>query len=353
MRQFTQLFRELDESCDAADKAAALQRYFRKVPAEDAAWALWFLWGNQLRLRISSRRLSQWATDLAGLPDWLVAASRKHVGDLAETASLLLPLAGSRGTALPLHEVVEEKLLPLKNWDDHFQFQLLRDFWLTLDRDQALVAGMMMTRSVRPGVSRAMLVRALANALDLAPADMAHRLCGDWDPTGTFFRSLADKDGRRAMPQTVVPNSALASLLEELDDAAPATPHNNPLHRATLVLVYAGGGDSRRANDSTSYRMAVRDGEGFVAVATVKGGLGNEDSRAIARWIDQHTLARRGPVRTVPPELVFEIGFEGLRASSRHKSGLVLRSPRILRWLKDKPVEEIHTLESLLALLPE
>jgi DNA ligase-1 len=67
--------------------------------------------------------------------------------------------------------------------------------------------------------------------------------------------------------------------------------------------------------------------------------------------VQKHTLERFGPVRRVPPELVFEIAFEGIQASPRHKSGIALRFPRMLRWRHDKPVDEIDTIDSLRALL--
>ncbi len=71
----------------------------------------------------------------------------------------------------------------------------------------------------------------------------------------------------------------------------------------------------------------------------------------ITAWVRKNTLERFGPVRRVPPELVFELAFEGIQASPRHKSGIALRFPRMLRWRRDKPVDEIDTLDGLRALL--
>ena len=70
------------------------------------------------------------------------------------------------------------------------------------------------------------------------------------------------------------------------------------------------------------------------------------------RFIQRNTLERFGPVRSVRPELVFEIAFEGIQESSRHKSGLAVRFPRISRWRRDKKIEEIDTIERLKTLLP-
>ena len=80
-------------------------------------------------------------------------------------------------------------------------------------------------------------------------------------------------------------------------------------------------------------------------------GLTDAEFRSITAWVRKNTLQRFGPVRQVPPELVFEIAFEGIQPSPRHKSGLALRFPRMLRWRQDKPVAEIDTLDTLRALL--
>ncbi|MFP4282047.1 MAG: ATP-dependent DNA ligase [Opitutales bacterium] len=122
-------------------------------------------------------------------------------------------------------------------------------------------------------------------------------------------------------------------------------------YTADLVMVYAQAGSGRRASLFTDYTLAARDGDALVPVAKAYSGLTDAEIRTIDRWIKRHTLAKRGPVRTVPPEQVFEIAFEGIRASPRHKSGLALRFPRIVRWREDKPVAEIDTVETLRALL--
>jgi DNA ligase-1 len=122
---------------------------------------------------------------------------------------------------------------------------------------------------------------------------------------------------------------------------------------ADLVMVYAQAGHGRRATLYTDYTLAARDGDRLVPVAKAYSGLTDEEIRKVDQWIKRNTLARRGPVRTVPAEQVFEIGFEGLRPSTRHKSGIAMRFPRILRWRTDKPVAEIDTLDNLRQLLRE
>jgi DNA ligase 1 len=81
--------------------------------------------------------------------------------------------------------------------------------------------------------------------------------------------------------------------------------------------------------------------------------LTDDELREVDRWIKQNTIERFGPVRSVKPLLVFELAFEGIAKSSRHKSGIALRFPRIKRWRKDKKVDEANALEDLMKLLEQ
>jgi DNA ligase-1 len=117
------------------------------------------------------------------------------------------------------------------------------------------------------------------------------------------------------------------------------------------VMLYAQSGHGRRANLFTDFTFAVRDGNALVPFAKAYSGLTDAEFAEITRWVGKNTLERFGPVRRVPPVQVFEIGFEGIQASPRHKSGIALRFPRMLRWRRDKPVSEIDSIDTLRALL--
>jgi DNA ligase-1 len=119
------------------------------------------------------------------------------------------------------------------------------------------------------------------------------------------------------------------------------------------VLVYAQAGSGRRANLFTDYTFAVWRGAELVPIAKAYSGLSDREILALDRWIRRHTLERFGPVRQVAPELVFELAFEGISRSARHKSGLALRFPRIARWRTDKTAAEADRLEQVMALLPQ
>ncbi len=117
------------------------------------------------------------------------------------------------------------------------------------------------------------------------------------------------------------------------------------------VLIYAQAGSGKRANLFTDYTFALWQGDTLVPFAKAYSGLDNAEIDALDKWIRRHTTERFGPVRSVEPIQVFEIGFEGIAASTRHKSGISVRFPRILRWRKDKPAAEADTLESAQAML--
>jgi DNA ligase-1 len=123
------------------------------------------------------------------------------------------------------------------------------------------------------------------------------------------------------------------------------------------VLTYAMRGHGRRSNLFTDYTFALwQENEAgereLVTFAKAYSGLTDAEFRKVDDWIKKHTLERFGPVRSVVPELVFEIGFEGIALSKRHKSGIATRFPRILRWRHDKPIDEANTIEDLKNLIP-
>ncbi len=117
------------------------------------------------------------------------------------------------------------------------------------------------------------------------------------------------------------------------------------------VLIYAQPGSGKRASLLTDYTFGVWDSGQLVPVAKAYSGLTNEEIAELDRWIRRHTRERHGPVRVVDPVHVFELGFEAIAPSTRHKSGIAVRFPRMLRWRRDKPANEADTLETLKRLL--
>jgi DNA ligase-1 len=117
------------------------------------------------------------------------------------------------------------------------------------------------------------------------------------------------------------------------------------------VLIYAQKGSGRRSGYYTDYTFAVKDGDTLVTIAKAYSGLTDKEIQEVSRFVNKQATEKFGPVRTVKPELVFEIAFEGIGFSSRHRSGVALRFPRISRWRKDKTVAEIDTLDEIKKLI--
>ena len=118
------------------------------------------------------------------------------------------------------------------------------------------------------------------------------------------------------------------------------------------VLIYAQQGSGRRAGLYTDYTFGVWDPGGrLVPFAKAYSGLDNDEIAEVDRFVRTHTTGRTGPVRTVEPRLVFEIAFEAVRESTRHRSGVAVRFPRIARWRRDKKPRDADTLNTVKALI--
>ena len=117
------------------------------------------------------------------------------------------------------------------------------------------------------------------------------------------------------------------------------------------VLIYAQKGHGRRSNLYTDYTFALRDGDKLVSFAKAYSGLTDKELMAVDAFVKKNAIEKFGPVRTVKPELVFEISFEGISESKRHKSGIAVRFPRISKFRTDKKPEDINTLDDLKDLL--
>lgn len=525
MRAFTNLYSALDETTKTNAKRAAMVEYFASAPPEDAAWAVMFLSGGRFKRLIKSRQLRQWCAEAAQVPEWLLDESYDVVGDIAETAALLLPNHGE-STELPLHNWVENVLMALMGQDERTQELAIKEAWAVMDERQRFVWNKLITGEFRVGVSRQMVMNALAQVAGVTPAVIAHRLVGHWSPTADSFARLISQeddildakkpypfylaypleleleklgpredwqvewkwDGIRAQlirregqsylwsrgedliterfpeiiemskeiptgtvldgevlawKEGVLPFAKLqrrigrktlsAKLLAEIPVAFMAydileregadwreqslgerravlegvvrhvnDPHLiiSPLlpmagwteleeirresrergvegfmikrlaapygtgrtkgdwwkwkiepYSVDAVLMYAQRGHGRRASLYTDYTFGVwKDGE-LIPFAKAYSGLTDAEIRDVDAFVRRNTVEKFGPVRHVKPELVFELGFEGIQESSRHRSGVAVRFPRMLNWRRDKKADEADTIETVKALL--
>ncbi len=119
------------------------------------------------------------------------------------------------------------------------------------------------------------------------------------------------------------------------------------------VMLYAQRGHGKRSGYYSDYTFGVWNGETLTPVGKAYFGFTDEELKALDKFVRENTVERFGPVRSVTPEIVLEVAFEGLQRSARHKSGVAMRFPRINRIRWDKPAEEADRLETLEAMLPE
>lgn len=528
MRAFADLYQRLDESTATRDKVAAMVSYFASAAPADAAWAVHALTGGKLKRLVRSTDLRLWLSEHSGYPPWLIDETYAHVGDLAETISLL----ASDSAPMPDSDVVglgawiEQRLLPLSGQPPEAQGVQVRAWWAQLPRGDCLVLNKLLTGSLRVGVSQRLLIQALTQMTALPGAELAHRLsggfkptpaawqalihpepalraldqpypfflasalehlpealggCGDWlaewkwdgiraqlllrdgelclwsrgeerldgrfpeieaaarqlgrgvvldgeilgwrDGSPLPFAALQKRIGRlKPGPRTLaecpvrfiaydllemdgvdlreqplaerrtrleallaatgesslmlsprVPADDWTALAEQRSEARTrgveglmlkrlASPYQVGRRRGDwwkwkidplsvdAVLIYAQAGHGRRSNLYTDYTFALWDQGQLVPVAKAYSGLNDQEIARLDRWIRAHTLERFGPVRSVQAEQVFELAFEGVNASSRHKSGVAVRFPRIARWRNDKGPDQADTLDALRAL---
>jgi DNA ligase-1 len=530
MKAFAELYRRLESSNATSDKRAALLDYFRSAPPADAAWGLWFLAGNKLARIASGGELRDWVAERARLPAWLVESSYHHVGDLAETAALLVedPPPAAR-VERPLHAWVEGVLWPVAGAAPALRRAAVMGAWAELPEAERLLFNKLITGALRVGVSKRLVQQALADLTGLDPARIAQRMHGQWQPSAATLGALlhpGEVEGEREAPYpfflasplenppdtlgdidewllewkwdgirlqllrraevllwsrgeerldgrfpeiesaafalpagTVLDGELLAwpaatdsteplpftslqkrinrlkpgarllhevpvrvqaydlleqdgvdlrarplserrerlvALLEAVGDPrlmasaevrANSWPEADDLRRSArargveglmlkrraspyqagrrrgdwwkwkidpltidAVLVYAQPGTGRRSTLYTDYTFGLWEGERLVPVAKAYSGLSDREIARLDAWIRANTLDRFGPVRVVKPEHVFELGFEAVNASNRHKSGVAVRFPRILRWRSDKTAADADHVAALRAL---
>ena len=529
MKAFSALYHRLDATTKTNLKLRAMEEYFHAAAPEDAAWAVYFLTGRKPKRLLRSRLLAEWASEAAGVPEWLFAECYYATGDFAEAIALLLPEASELDLA-PLHVWVEQRLLAMRGASEPNQKEALLDAWRKLDQGQRFVWNKLITGEFRVGVSQRLVVRALAAVADLSPAVIAHRLMGVWEPDAPSYLALLAPDEGETLPSRPYPfflahpleaephtlgdrarwqaewkwdgiraqlirrrgqtylwsrgEELLTDRFPELHFEAARLPEGTALDgeivvwkdgrvqpfavlqrrigRKTLgkkiltdapaaflvfdllefqgedirskplrerrellesllsgagdqsrillapivareswealvearensrehgveglmlkdldspygvgrqrglwwkwkvnpytidcVMIYAQRGHGRRAGLYTDYTFGVwHDGE-LTPFAKAYSGLTDQEILEVDRFVRRHTIERFGPVRQVEPKLVFELAFENIQRSTRHKSGIAVRFPRIARWRKDKKPEEADSLETVIAMIPD
>lgn len=527
MKRFAELFLQLDQTNKTNVRVEALKSYFLSAPDEDKIWVLALFTDRRPPSIFKSRQVHAWALEQSAVPEWLFYECYSSVGDQAETISLILPAPQHSSEERSLNQWFRS-MQALRNASDDEKRAFLIEAWTTMSRYEIFVFNKLLMGSFRIGVSKTLVIRAVAEAAGLEVPVVAHRVMGDWDPAVNTFHELIHRpnehdnlsqpypfylahaidhdlealgnpsdwfaewkwDGIRS--QVIVRNRQLyvwsrgeeliTDKFPELHDLLQFLPDGTVLDGETLcytegrpmpfsvlqtrigrknltkkilkdapvvfmcydilewrgedirghaqelrrkqledlynspsppvafklspvisfskweelrelhlqsrskaaegfmlkrksaqyqvgrrkgdwwkwkidpltidaVLVYAQKGHGRRTELYTDYTFAVWDEGKLIPFAKAYSGLTNEEIREVDKFIRQNTLEKFGPVRTVKPQLVFEIGFEGISKSTRHKSGIAVRFPRILRWRHDKPVADADSLAALKELL--
>jgi DNA ligase-1 len=524
VKAFTALYSELDQTTKTNEKVEAMVRYFSQTDPSNAVWALALLTGRRPKRPVRSSDLRLWASELAGIPQWLFEECYAVVGDLGETISLLVSVS-SEGAERSLAEIMKE-VINSASLNDEDKKSWLMGNWSSYERQENFIFNKLIAGSFRVGVSQQLVFKALSKTFSIEERTIAHRLMGNWDPqnadlhslllapdeedlskpypfylayqldvqfsdlgeislwqierkydgirgqiisrsgeihiwsrgeelmtekfpefavlaadlpSGTVldgevlpfkegrimsFGEMQKRIGRKNVSKKILQEIPLCMMCYDILERNGDDIRQKPLHerRAILenlleqhptpllkisptlqcndwnkldhlrnesrtlgceglmlkrldsiyetgrrrgkwwkwkvdpftvdaVLIYAQAGHGRRANLYTDYTFAVWDKGELVPFAKAYSGLTDAELKEVDSWIKKNTLEKFGPVRSVKAELVFEIAFEGINASTRHKSGIALRFPRIARWRKDKRKEEINTKDDLLQLL--
>lgn len=180
MKQFSQLFTELDSTTSTNEKVDALQRYFAAATPADAAWAVYFLAGGKPRQVMNMGLLAQLACDEAGIEAWLFDECYQAVGDLAETIAHVLPQA-AQTSDVGLATWVEERLLPLRGMPPEQIAPLVRAWWRELDDTGRFLLTKLVGGGFRVGVSKLLVQRALAAHAGIDAKRVAQRMMGYTD----------------------------------------------------------------------------------------------------------------------------------------------------------------------------
>jgi hypothetical protein len=345
VKLFAGAWREAVEAPSPTVAEAAIATYLRAAPPMDAAWALWFLSGKRCGKTVPAAQLRQWALTESGLPDWLFDECHRNVGNLAETVAHLV--AGTVPRPWPLHRLVDERLVPLAAGAPAQRRELVMSTWRELALDELDLWNRLLAGALRPRPSAAVVASALASVVGGDPAGIEERLQGDWVPSPRTMADLAlvGSAGEARAPLLFTatgeqPPTGWASDARNAHDVRGG-------HTFDAVLLYAQRSEGGRGAVYSELTLGVWEQGALVPVARTAGGLSPDETLELDRWVRRNVVDRFGPVRHVRPELVFEVACEAVVTSRRHKAGVTVRGPRLVRWRRESRAEDAATLATL------
>ncbi|RYZ97394.1 MAG: ATP-dependent DNA ligase, partial [Proteobacteria bacterium] len=190
MIAFARLFAAWDKTNSTNRRVSALKDYLASAPPADAVWATYFLLGNRPKGLVKRKSLLNFGIQESGLPQWLFEETYQSVGDMGETITLLLDRKPGGDEDLSVFETVQRYVLPLQKLKDEGQENLLRDGFYRVPLEARLPFLKLLTGSFRTGVSRGVVIQALAELTGFAKTDIAARLAGTFDPSVEFWGRL-------------------------------------------------------------------------------------------------------------------------------------------------------------------
>ena len=182
MKEFSQLFHDLDEATKTNDRLDHLVQYFSESNPEDSIWVCWFLAGNRIKGAIKTSELRTFASERSGFPQWLLEECHDRVGDLAETISLLVATRGEGVGQWGLSELIGKFIEPMVGMEMDQRRENIFSVWDFLGEKDFLPFHKLLTGGFRMGVSKGNLCKALARVGGVQPAIIAQRLAGNWSP---------------------------------------------------------------------------------------------------------------------------------------------------------------------------
>jgi DNA ligase-1 len=219
MKHFADLFRQLDQTNKTNERVAALKSYFISAPEEDKIWALALFTGRRPPRPVKSSQIQQWALELAAIPEWLFYECHSSVGDQSETISLVLNETGT-GSDRSLNDWFHAFMDITKATDDEKR-SFITESWRQLSRYEIFVFNKLLMGSFRIGVSQTLVVRAIAEAVDMPASTVAHRVMGKWDPFNTGFHDLiyrSDQNDDASKPYPFYLAYAIEGSLDDLGE---------------------------------------------------------------------------------------------------------------------------------------
>lgn len=217
MKRFSALLTSLDEDSSTTYKVEVLAEYFREAAPEDAVWALYLLTGRKLKRLIKRTQLFALIQKTAAIPPWLFDECYAVVGDLAETCSLLWPIAIPQDHTPPpasLRLWMEDRCASLPNLAPEHAALQLATWWQGLSRVELFLAIKLLTGGFRSGVAQGLVVKALAKAFEQDPTRLLEALSGDWPITAEWFTALVTTPQQASQTLSPLP-FYLASALTE------------------------------------------------------------------------------------------------------------------------------------------